>query len=67
MLVLNSYHKGFLWTDNIVKGIESVLGPEENDIELKIEYMDSKTTKYDTQYKEKLYELYNYNLSFSVV
>jgi PAS domain S-box-containing protein len=70
VLVLNSYHKGFLWTDNIVKGIESVLGPEENDIELKIEYMNSKTTKYDSPYKEKLYELYKYkygNQTFNLI
>jgi PAS domain S-box-containing protein len=63
VLVLNSYHKGFLWTDNIVKGIESVMGSEENDIELRIEYMDSKSTAYTTQYKEKLYELYKYKYS----
>ena len=25
VLVLNSYEKGFLWTDNVVNGIESVL------------------------------------------
>ncbi|MCD4797279.1 MAG: hypothetical protein K8R49_08965, partial [Candidatus Cloacimonetes bacterium] len=25
ILILNSYHKGFVQTDNIVKGIESVL------------------------------------------
>ena len=58
VLVLNSYNKGFVQTDNIVKGIESVLKPEENDIELRIEYMDSKAIKYDSQYKEKLYDLY---------
>ena len=70
VLVLNSYHKGFLWTDNIVKGIESVLGPEGNCVELKIEYMDSKATKYDTQYKEKLYDLYKYkygNQTFDLI
>ena len=70
VLVLNSYHKGFLWTDNIVKGIESVLGPEENCVELKIEYMDSKATKYDTQYKEQLYDLYKYkygNQTFDLI
>jgi len=70
VLVLNSYHKGFLSTDNLVIGIESVLGSEENDIELKIEYMDSKSTTYTTQYKEKLYDLYKYkygNQTFDLI
>ena len=70
VLVLNSYHKGFLWTDNIVIGIESVLGSEENDIELRIEYMDSKSTTYTTWYKEKLYDLYKYkygNQTFDLI
>ncbi len=43
LLVLNSYHEGFLWTDTIMSGIESVLGdPEKRDIDLYIEYMDTK-------------------------
>jgi PAS domain S-box-containing protein len=70
VLVLNSYHKGFPQTDAIVNGVESVLKPEENDIELRIEYMDSKATKYDSQYKEKLYELYKYkygNQTFDLI
>ena len=70
VLVLNSYHKGFLWTDNTVKGIESVLGSEENDIELTIEYMDTKSIKYDARYKEKLYDLYKYkygNQTFDLI
>ena len=60
VLVLNSYHKGFLWTDDTVEGIESVLGSEENDIGLTIEYIDTKSIKYDARYKEKLYDLYKY-------
>ncbi|MEA3488383.1 MAG: ABC transporter substrate binding protein [Euryarchaeota archaeon] len=70
VLVLNSYNKGFVQTDNIVKGIESIIKPEENNIELRIEYMDSKATKYDSQYKEKLYDLYKYkygNQTFDLI
>jgi len=70
VLVLNSYNKGFAQTDAIVNGVESVLKPEENDIELRIEYMDSKSTKYDSPYKEKLYELYKYkygNQTFDLI
>ena len=60
ILVLNSYHKGFLWTDNIVKGIESVLESEKNNIKLSVEYMDTKTIGYETEYKKQLYDLYKY-------
>jgi len=60
ILILNSYHKGFVQTDNIVKGIESILEPQKNSINLIIEYMDSKAIEYGTQYKEKLYDFYNY-------
>jgi hypothetical protein len=31
VLVLNSYHKGLPWTDNIVNGVESVLNREKID------------------------------------
>lgn len=57
ILVLNSYHKGFPWTDNIVRGIESTL---DDDTDLVVEYMDSKAIKYDSAYKEVLYKLYAY-------
>ena len=61
--MLNSYHKGFPWTDNIVNGIESVLEPEDNNIELIVEYMDTKTMGYGAEYKQILYELYRYKYS----
>ncbi|MGD8834263.1 MAG: ABC transporter substrate binding protein, partial [Desulfobacteraceae bacterium] len=60
ILVLNSYHKGFPWTDNIVNGVESVLDREKIGVDLVIEYMDSKSIKYDITYKTMLYELYAY-------
>jgi len=42
VLVINSYHKGYLWTDNTLAGIESVLKDGKKNIELHIEFMDSK-------------------------
>jgi len=57
ILILNSYHKGLSWTDNIVVGIESVLRGEGKDIELYIEYMDTKRY-YGEGYFKKLYESY---------
>ncbi|KAF5417582.1 MAG: Methyl sulfide methyltransferase-associated sensor [Candidatus Methanogaster sp.] len=59
MLVLNSCSNCFIWTDNTVKGIKSVFESEENNINLTIEYIDTKSIIYDTRYKEKLYEFYN--------
>jgi PAS domain S-box-containing protein len=63
ILVLNSYHKGFPWTDNIVSGIESVLDRKKISVDLVVEYMDSKAIKYDITYKTMLYELYSYKYS----
>lgn len=42
VLVINSYHKGYPWTDNALAGIESVLKDGKRNIELHIEFMDSK-------------------------
>jgi PAS domain S-box-containing protein len=42
VLVLQSYHKGFSWTDDLQGGIESVLEGSGEDIEIAVEYMDAK-------------------------
>ena len=38
VLILNSYHKGFKWTDNQVSAVEKVLSEGTKHIELFIEY-----------------------------
>lgn len=60
ILILNSYHKGYAWTDGTLKGIESIL--KNNDNLIRIEYMDAKTIK-DEEYLNILYELYKHKLS----
>jgi len=40
VLLLNSYHKGYLWTDEITRGVEEVFAGK--NIELHVEYMDTK-------------------------
>ena len=40
ILLLNSYHKGYAWTDEVTRGIEETLAPHK--IQLHVEYMDSK-------------------------
>ena len=57
ILILNSYHKGLSWTDNTVAGIESVFQGQHKDIELYIEYMDTKRY-YGERYFQKLYGTY---------
>lgn len=56
VLVLNSYHKGLSWTDNVVIGVESVLGGTKG-VDISLEYMDTKK-HHDSRYFRKLYEIY---------
>ena len=42
VLVLNSYHPGFVWTSTVMGGIESCFDNSGYDIKLTIEYMDTK-------------------------
>jgi ABC-type uncharacterized transport system substrate-binding protein len=57
ILILNSYHQGYTWTDDVIKGIKSVLDDSENVI--RIEYMDTKVIK-DKEHLKNLYELYKH-------
>jgi diguanylate cyclase (GGDEF)-like protein len=56
ILVLHAYHQGFHWTDRIMAGIESVF-EERDDIELFINYMDTKRRS-DENYFKQLKDLY---------
>ncbi len=42
VLVIQSYHKGFSWTDDLQRGIETVLERSGEEIEIAVEYMDAK-------------------------
>ncbi len=44
IMILNSYHSGYLWSDSIVQGIQSVIPPE---MQISIEYMDTKRYSYE--------------------
>jgi PAS domain S-box-containing protein len=50
-LLLNSYHQGYLWTDEITRGVEDALAG--TDVELHIEYMDTKR-QFDPTYQDLL-------------
>ncbi len=42
VLILNSYHPGYQWSDDIRRGIEEVLHEHGSPIHIEIEYLDSK-------------------------
>src|SRR5436309_2701038 len=42
VLVLNSYHDGFEWTDDIVRGVGDVLRSTKQKISIHTEYMDTR-------------------------
>lgn len=56
VLVLNSYNKGYKWTDEETAGIENVFAPHPN-VLLRIEYMDTKILNNEGYY-ERLRDLY---------
>ncbi|HUU50530.1 MAG TPA: ABC transporter substrate binding protein, partial [Nitrospinota bacterium] len=62
VLVLNSYHKGYVWSDKIMEGILSVLESEKKNIDIHIEYMDTKRIHDDTHF-QNLYELIKHKFS----
>ncbi len=42
ILILHSYHPGFIWTENISEGLRSILDETDFEIDIHIEYMDTK-------------------------
>jgi PAS domain S-box-containing protein len=60
ILIINSYHKGYEFSDNIIKGIEKVVYSN-NSVDLNILYMDSKRVV-SKEYFESLEKLYKVQL-----
>jgi signal transduction histidine kinase len=60
ILIINSYHKGFQWSDELIFGIEKVINNDKN-IETTILYMDSKRIS-SIEYYDQLKELYKLQL-----
>ncbi len=56
VLVVNSYHPGYAWSDEIMLGIQDVLGNQKN-VELFIEYLDTKR-HFDKSYYLQMEELF---------
>lgn len=57
VLYLNSYHRGYKFSDEITRGLETVLKAPESNIDLYVEYMDTKRVATDA-YLEQLYQTY---------
>ena len=68
ILIINSYHKGYEFSDSIVNGIERKLYPH-SDIDINILYMDSKRVTSKEYYSnlEKLYSVQLKNRKYDLV
>lgn len=57
ILILNSYHKGYGWSDGVVDGIESTISHQYPDAQISIEYLDTKRNS-SQEYMAKLTSLF---------
>ena len=62
ILILNSYNRGFPWTDAVMNTLEKFLNESGMDTELHVEYMDTKRYS-GRRYFELLYSQYKYKYS----
>ena len=60
VLIINSYHKGYEWSDSIIKGIENTFY-KHPDVDIHILYMDAKRIT-SSQYNQELKNLYKVQL-----
>jgi len=58
VLILNSYHEGYFWTDGLVRGVVSTFEDKKIKAEFFIEYMDTRRYSPDTLFTDlkRLYE-----------
>lgn len=57
VLILNSYHQGYKWTDDETRGMLDALAPEKNRIKVTIQYLDTKRLS-DSRYFRNLRDLF---------
>ncbi|WP_338668689.1 PAS domain S-box protein [Pseudodesulfovibrio methanolicus] len=58
ILLLNSFHQGYLWTDEVGRGLRDVLRPRETGITLHVEYMDTMRVEFNGRYEQQLMNVY---------
>ncbi|WP_163335901.1 ATP-binding protein [Desulfopila sp. IMCC35008] len=69
VLLLNSYNQKMSWVENIVQGVEDILHPEQNNLTLHIENMDTKvffSAEYFESFRNYLQVKYQ-KTSFSLI
>ena len=69
ILILNSYHQGYKWTNDEIHGVVDALAPVRDKIKIYIEYMGTKWLSND-QYFEQLNRLLKFkyqNIRFDVI
>jgi len=59
VLLLNSYHDGYIWSNELKKGVNDVLDSSFEEYIIRTEHMDTKNVSSDAYFKE-LSELYKY-------
>ena len=57
ILVIHSYHITYSWTDNITRGIQSVLKEQDEIFDVQIEFLDSKQS-FDVNYQRMLHDMF---------
>jgi PAS domain S-box-containing protein len=62
VLLLNSYHQGMTWVDQVTSAVIEELDPENNNIVFHVENMDTKRNP-SVQYLHSLYNLYKLKFS----
>lgn len=69
VLVIQSYHSGYLWTDNINNGIKATLKKYDSNVRIRIEFLDTKRfTSEDFKANVKMMLQYKYlDSNFDVV
>ena len=61
VLILNSYHKGFQWSDEVINGIEEVF--KDTNVDYTVLYMDGKRID-SNKYYEELSDIYKLQLKY---
>ncbi len=62
VLLLQSYHKGMTWANDITTGVETTLKKELPNVELIVEYMDTKRA-FDDEHFDNLLRLYRHKFA----
>jgi signal transduction histidine kinase len=69
VLILNSYHEGYFWTDGLVRGVVSTFKNEKIKAEFFIEYMDTRRYSPDALFTDlqRLYETKYAAMKFDLI